>query len=82
MDLGTSSTVSSWIYSIAFINANFTNFFISPLVEEFGWRKVAFVSGIVLGTGMIISAFAKSAWNLFISFSAITGIFLKDIAVD
>ncbi|KAK3856914.1 hypothetical protein Pcinc_036805 [Petrolisthes cinctipes] len=47
MDQGTSFTMSSWIFSIALINANFSSFLIVPLVEEFGWRKVAFVSGLL-----------------------------------
>ncbi|KAK4296597.1 hypothetical protein Pmani_030917 [Petrolisthes manimaculis] len=73
MDQGTSFTMSSWIFSIALINANFSSFLIVPLVEEFGWRKVAFVSGLVIGSGMMMSAFIREAWNLFISFSLITG---------
>lgn len=73
LELGTTSTVTAWIFNLGLSFSGTFSYFTGPLVKEFGWRRVSFVSTLVLGLGFITSAFATSAWFLFFSFSIIVG---------
>ncbi|KAK3850313.1 hypothetical protein Pcinc_042977 [Petrolisthes cinctipes] len=77
LDLGTSSTLTAWIFSLGLSLSGILNFLAGPLVDEFGWRAVCFVSTLVLGLGYIISAFATSAWLLLFSFSVVVGCMIE-----
>ncbi|KAK3853406.1 hypothetical protein Pcinc_040050 [Petrolisthes cinctipes] len=72
-ELEVSATMITWIFNLSLLNCGVCSLFASPLVQEFGWRRVTFVSGFVLGSGMILTAFSTSAWFLFFSFSIVVG---------
>ncbi|XP_069173793.1 monocarboxylate transporter 13-like [Procambarus clarkii] len=71
-DLGTSSTTNAWIFNTGGFVGNVASFLMGPAVEQFGHRKVALVGAVLGSVGLGISAFATSAWFLFISFSLLT----------
>lgn len=73
LELGTTSTLTAWIFNMGLMFSGIFNYFTGPLVEEFGWRRVSFMSTLALSLGFIASAFATSAWFLFFSFSIIVG---------
>ncbi|KAK4308987.1 hypothetical protein Pmani_019364 [Petrolisthes manimaculis] len=72
-ELEVSATMITWIFNLTLLNCGVCSLFASPLVQEYGWRRVTFVSGFVLGSGMILTAFSTSAWFLFFSFSIVIG---------
>ncbi|KAK4301202.1 hypothetical protein Pmani_026623 [Petrolisthes manimaculis] len=71
----------TWIFNLTLLNCGLCSLFASPLVQEYGWRRVTFVSGFVLGSGMILTAFSTSAWFLFFSFSIVIGLTLYAIGL-
>nr|XP_053627852.1 monocarboxylate transporter 2-like [Cherax quadricarinatus] len=73
LGLGTSSATVGWLISILQLVWNATGFVIGPLVEVFGWRKVALVSAITASCSLIISTFATSVIYLLFSFSIFGG---------
>ncbi|KAK4301962.1 hypothetical protein Pmani_025927 [Petrolisthes manimaculis] len=77
VDLGTSSTLTAWIFNLGLSFSGIMNLLTGPLVDEFGWRAVCFVSTCVIGLGYIISAFATSPWFLLFSFSVVMGCMIE-----
>ncbi|KAG7165898.1 monocarboxylate transporter 6-like [Homarus americanus] len=73
LDLGTSSTTIGWLFSILQLMWHSAGLFLGPLVKEFGWRKVAMMSSIMISCSVILSAFATSAFFLLVSFSILGG---------
>ncbi|KAK3889047.1 hypothetical protein Pcinc_006923 [Petrolisthes cinctipes] len=73
LDQGTSSSLIAWIFNLSLVCSGVFSYFTGPLVNEFGWRRVGFVSSLVFGMGMIASAFTSSAWFLLFSYSVIVG---------
>ncbi|XP_047487662.1 monocarboxylate transporter 12-like [Penaeus chinensis] len=74
LDLGTSSTNVAWIFNLRSFIVNIAALFLDPLVAEWGWRKVGFVSSLLLSLGFAVSSFANSALYLLCSYSILTGI--------
>lgn len=69
--------VSSTMIAVVFNGESFTwssaNLITGPLVDVFGWRKVAFCGGLLTAVGMGASAFATSASFLLVSHALLTG---------
>ncbi|XP_071524045.1 monocarboxylate transporter 12-B-like [Panulirus ornatus] len=74
LKLKTSSTMTAWIFNIFGFMWSMTGPPLGSLISEFGWRKVAFVGGIMLSVSTITSAFVTSAWVLFFTHSILGGI--------
>lgn len=74
LDLGTSSTVTIWIYNFQCFVFNIVGLLAGPLIEEFGARRVTLVGALLTSISLILSAFATSAEFLFFSFSIIAGL--------
>ncbi|XP_069941856.1 monocarboxylate transporter 12-like [Cherax quadricarinatus] len=74
LDLGTSSATVGWLFSIMQLMWNASGFVVGPLVEVFGWRKVALVSAITASCSLIISTFSTSVIYLLFSFSILGGL--------
>lgn len=69
--LGTSSTVTAWIQNLGLVLSALCCYLVDPLVEEFGWRMVSLVMGVMMAVGMSLSAFATSALDLFFTYSVL-----------
>ncbi|MPC16102.1 Monocarboxylate transporter 13 [Portunus trituberculatus] len=69
IELGTSPTKISWICNLLNVSACLGSVMGATLVDEFGWRKVIFVSGLLTSLAMALSAFTTSADFLFFSYS-------------
>ncbi|XP_064116193.1 monocarboxylate transporter 9-like [Macrobrachium nipponense] len=74
LGLGTPPSTVSWIFNSFSLIWNLMSPAVGPLTEEFGHRKVALVGAVFVTVGLILSAFAPSAWFLFFSFSVLGGI--------
>ncbi|XP_042222059.1 monocarboxylate transporter 12-like isoform X2 [Homarus americanus] len=74
LSLGTSSTTVAWIFNSLLLLWFTSGLFLGPLVEEFGWMKIALVFSFVYSCSIVLSAFATSAWFLIFSFSIMGGI--------
>ncbi|XP_053656302.2 monocarboxylate transporter 2 [Cherax quadricarinatus] len=74
LDLETSSTTITWIYNIQSFIFSLAALFLAPLVDNFGWRRVAVTGGVLCSAGLITSAFATSAWFLVLSYSTLGAI--------
>ncbi|XP_047488198.1 monocarboxylate transporter 12-B-like [Penaeus chinensis] len=74
LDLGTSSVMTAWIFNMFGFLWCLTGPPLSPLIKEFGWRRVTFVASFLLAGSTISSAFVTSAWVLFFTYSALGGI--------
>ncbi|KAK8385804.1 hypothetical protein O3P69_016523 [Scylla paramamosain] len=70
----TSSTVTAWIHNLAFVLSCYCTFLLDPLVEEYGWRQVTMVMGLMRSAGLAVSAFAPNAYFLFFSYTIFAGI--------
>ncbi|MPC39063.1 Monocarboxylate transporter 13 [Portunus trituberculatus] len=73
IDLRTSPMKVSWICNLFHVSACLGSVMGATLVEEFGWRKVIFASGLLSSLGMTLSAFTTSADFLFFSYSILAG---------
>lgn len=71
---GTSSTVSSWIFSVQTLVFNISFLFTKALSEEFGWRAVGIGGSFLAFLGFAMSSFTPNPEFLFFSFSVICGI--------
>ncbi|XP_066968831.1 monocarboxylate transporter 12-like [Macrobrachium rosenbergii] len=74
LSLETPPSTVSWIFNSFSLIWNLMSPAVGPLTEEFGHRKVAVVGAVLVTVGLILSAFAPSAWFLFFSFSVLGGI--------
>lgn len=73
MSMGTSSLLTSTIFNLSLVLSGIFGYLSGPLVAEFGWRRVAFISSLMFGMGMIISSLATSAWFLIFFYSIEVG---------
>lgn len=71
--MGTSSLLTATIFNLSLVFSGIFGCLCGPLVAEFGWRRVAFISSLVFGMGMIISSLATSAWFLIFFYSIEVG---------
>ncbi|XP_045112283.1 monocarboxylate transporter 13-like [Portunus trituberculatus] len=73
IEVRASPTKVSWIYNLFHVSACLGSVMGDTLVEEFGWRKVIFASGLLSSLGMVLSVFTTSADFLFFSYSILAG---------
>ncbi|KAK8747687.1 hypothetical protein OTU49_016535 [Cherax quadricarinatus] len=73
-ELQTPSTITALIFNMFGFTWCMTGPVLGPLVSEFGWRKVTFVSSIMLSFSTIASAFVPSPWALLFTYSFLGGI--------
>ncbi|KAG7162569.1 Monocarboxylate transporter 12-like 3 [Homarus americanus] len=71
LENGETSTTIGWLFSASTALFSLGSLLVAPAVREFGHRKVAFVGALMTSLGMCTSAFATSAWHLFISYCII-----------
>ncbi|KAK7079037.1 hypothetical protein SK128_005858 [Halocaridina rubra] len=74
MERGATSMTTAWIFNIQGFIWNVMGILAKPLVDEFGWRNVGFISITLVSTSLVISAFAPSPLFLFFSLSLLSGI--------
>lgn len=72
-DLDASSTMIAAVFNGESFTWSSANLITGPLIEVFGWRKVAFFGAVLTAVGMGASAFATSASSLLVSHSLLTG---------
>ncbi|XP_063848678.1 uncharacterized protein LOC135093363 isoform X9 [Scylla paramamosain] len=71
METRASSTKVSWIYNMFHVSSCLGSVMGATLVEELGWRKVIFASGLLTSLGMVMSAFTTSPDLLFFSYAIV-----------
>ncbi|KAG7168845.1 Monocarboxylate transporter 12-B-like 2 [Homarus americanus] len=74
LELETTSVFISWIFNILQCIWSLSGQFLTPLLEEYSWRKVALVCSVFTFWSIVLSAFATSAWFLLFSYSILTGL--------
>jgi OFA family oxalate/formate antiporter-like MFS transporter len=73
-DWGWTNTEASLPYTVCVALLSFMTVFGGRLQDKYGPRKIALVGGLLFGTGIILSAFAKSPFVMLITFGIISGI--------
>ncbi|MPC67528.1 Monocarboxylate transporter 12-B [Portunus trituberculatus] len=71
LELHTTSTKISEIFNLALALSSMFSFLAEPLVNQFGWRKVTFITSLVYSVGLASSSFATSA-SFFFLFAMMT----------
>ncbi|KAG0717751.1 Monocarboxylate transporter 13 [Chionoecetes opilio] len=73
LELGTSTTKVSEIFNLSLALSSFFTFLAGPLVEQFGWRRVTFITSLVYSAGLAASTITTSASFIFMSTMMIAG---------
>ncbi|KAK4299142.1 hypothetical protein Pmani_028560 [Petrolisthes manimaculis] len=73
ISLGTSSILASTVFNSSMVLSGIMGFLACPLVTEFGYRKVGFVTFLVFSLGFLMSSQATSASFLIFSYSILVG---------
>lgn len=65
----------TFILNISSVLNMLTGLITGPLLNRFGYRKIALTSGILFSGGLLLTSFANSFTHFIITYSIITGIF-------
>ncbi|KAG8038490.1 hypothetical protein G9C98_006186 [Cotesia typhae] len=74
IDLKIDSTRMSTFPSVFDACSNFSGIFVGPLLNKFSYRKVAVFGSLLCCTGLTLTAFAKSATHIILTYSILNGI--------
>ncbi|KAH0557790.1 monocarboxylate transporter 12 [Cotesia glomerata] len=73
-DLKIDSTRMSTFPSVFDACSNFSGILVGPLLNKFSYRKVAVFGSLLCCTGLTLTAFAKSATHIILTYSILNGI--------
>ncbi|HKM93416.1 MAG TPA: OFA family MFS transporter [Prolixibacteraceae bacterium] len=73
-DWGWSNTEATLPYTVCVAMLSFMTVFGGRMQDKYGPRKIALLGGILFGTGLIASAYAKSPFVMLITFGLISGL--------
>lgn len=72
--MGHGTTGAAVIMNLMSAVTNFSGFLIGPMIKQFSYRKAAFIGGILVATGVILTSAVRYMWQMIITYSILAGL--------
>ncbi|KAJ9582379.1 hypothetical protein L9F63_003272, partial [Diploptera punctata] len=74
LSMGHGTTGAAIIMNLMSAVTNFSGFVIGPMIKQFSYRKAAYVGGILVATGVMLTSTARYMWQMIITYSCLAGL--------
>ncbi|XP_044734933.1 monocarboxylate transporter 12-B-like [Chrysoperla carnea] len=79
-NMGHGTSGAAFVMNSMSVVTNFSGFITGPVIKKYSYRKVAITGSLLTSIGLILSSQATSLWQIFLSYSIISGLGLGLIA--